>query len=212
MEADLTLLWSIPKRQRYLPLLAGCLVDAVTAALLIQGLYANRRGWLAISGAVPFLRTILLSYVARILWQGLVFVRTDLYYVLAAMLNCRNLLGDTEDYLRNQFAAFLPGIRIVDQSAIRVQERRMIRFYSVIWIAGRVLALYLLIVVSLPLLCHYGADLAKALTTHSDNPGRFWDALVCVTLLAAPGVVGFFLWLRNIMLSRVFPNRKELSI
>jgi putative peptide zinc metalloprotease protein len=212
MEADLTLLWSVPKRKRYLPLLAGCLVDAVTAALLILALYANRTGWLAVTDATPFLRMILLSYVARICWQGLVFVRTDVYYVLAALLNCKNLLRDTEDYLRNQLAPIFPGVGIVDQSSIRAKERRVIRFYAVIWIAGRVLALYWLYVVALPLVCRYGADLAKSLATYSRNPAMFWDALVSVLLLVVPGLIGVSLWIRNMRPSDVFSPKRSLLI
>ena len=88
----------------------------------------------------------------------------------------------------------------------------MIRFYAVIWIAGRVLALYWLYVVALPLVCRYGADLAKSLATYSRNPAMFWDALVSFLLLVVPGLIGFSLWIRNMMPSDVFSPKRSLLI
>ncbi len=138
VEADLTGLWSIPRRQRYLPMMAGSLFDAVMSSGLILVLLAHNHALVVMSPiTVQLLRAILLTYMTRIMWQTLLFVRTDYYYVIATFFNCRNLMGDTEDYLRNQLARFISRIRPVDQSTIPASERRVVMMYVFVWTRWR---------------------------------------------------------------------------
>ncbi|HZU32523.1 MAG TPA: hypothetical protein VFB79_15505, partial [Candidatus Angelobacter sp.] len=83
-ETDLTGLWSVPKERRYLPFLAGVLVDATSGAVLIILIFCCRRGWPPLS---PFwtnlVKAMIFAYAMRIVWQCFLFVRTDFYYVIA---------------------------------------------------------------------------------------------------------------------------------
>jgi putative peptide zinc metalloprotease protein len=207
IEADLTGLWSVPKRMRYLPFMAGCLVDAFSAAALVTWLYARQKGWIGLSGATPFVRMALLSYGVRIAWQGLIFVRTDFYYVIVAWLNCRNLLGDTETYLQNQVARVVKAIRTVDQSDIPIAERRIIRVYAAIWIAGRLAALYGLCAVAAPLIYRYAADAGRSLGNYSRDRGGFWDALFLVLSFGLPIFIGCLLWVGDLISSHFLAKR-----
>lgn len=102
-ETDMTGIWMAPKRDRYVAFLAGPIVDSVSAALLVGVLWAERHGWIGLSSMLQQLTgALLFSYLLRLLWQCFVFVRTDFYYVIATALNCKSLLGDTEDLLRNR--------------------------------------------------------------------------------------------------------------
>ena len=106
-ETDLTGLWSVPGRQRYLPLLAGMIVDATVAALIVLCLWCARRHMFSYSlFSLQLLRATAFANIMRILWECFLFVRTDLYYVAATFLNCKNLLVDTQAFLRNQLATF----------------------------------------------------------------------------------------------------------
>jgi len=196
-ETDLTALWAVPKRQRYFPMLAGMLLDAVSTAFLILLLFAQRSGWLSFSSFnVHLVRAVALVYLMRIVWQFFLFVRTDLYYVIATAFNCRNLLGDTSHYLRNLAARIIPSIDLVDQSGIPASELRMVRAYSLLWIAGRIWAVLVLVVVTLPVSFSYLRDLTAAFRLgYSANPGNFADALVVATYVLAPLIAGFVLWI-----------------
>lgn len=155
-ETDMTGIWALPRRQRYLPLLGGPLVDLFTAAVLILLFFASAHGWATADPAVlQFGKALLFIYVMRILWQCYFFLRTDFYYAFSNLLGCRSLMQDTEDYLRNLRVRLLRFGQPVDQSSIAPGEQRMLRIYAVIWLVGRGLALLLLIAVQLPLLFHY---------------------------------------------------------
>jgi hypothetical protein len=195
-EADLTGLWSVPKRRRLLPLLAGSLYDALMGALLTYILFANHEGWLAISAfAVRILRLSLLVFITRIFWQGFIFVRTDYYYLLATLLNCRNLLGDTEDFLRNGLAKVVPWISRVDQSAIPHSERRVIPFFALLWIAGRTLALGWFFRFTVPVLSRYTVNLVHVVNAgYAASPSNYIDSVLLYLLLILPITAGTTLW------------------
>lgn len=198
-ETDMTGIWAVPRDRRYLPLLAGPLVDLTSASVFVLVLAIAQWGWIHLSARVlTLVQAVVLIYLFGLLWQCYFFVRTDLYYVLANFLRCRNLMGDTEDFLRNQAARLLPRIRRKDQSHIPTSEMRAIRAYSAVWIAGRFLALSLLFFVQLPLAWRYigaffgfsnSAPRATAVSVHSTVTG--------ILFLLVLGM-GLWMWLRKL--------------
>lgn len=202
-ESDLTGLWSIPKRERYLPLLAGPLVDAVTSALLLIVLAADHWSWLTLPETARQLATAICFVLGmQIIWQCFFFVRTDFYYVVVNLFNCRNLLNDTEGYLRNRLARLLGRAEPVDLSSLPPAEMRVVRAYSVVWLLGRLLATGLLLFVSIPFMVHYFGDLATALRAGwSGHAYNFVDALIMALLSVIPFLLGMGLWIRSLVLA-----------
>lgn len=200
VETDLTGLWSVPKRDRYLPLLAGPLVDALSAAFLLLVLFAHARVWISLPGLVaPFLEALVFLYLMRLLWQCFFFVRTDFYYVIASFFNCRNLLGDTETFLRNQLARF--GLATyTDQRYIPLAEARVIRAYAPVWLMGRILALNVLFFVTVPVVLKYVSELGQTLRRgYTSNPYAFIDSILLAVLALGPLSIGLALWLRTLI-------------
>ena len=200
-ETDLTGLWGVPKRQRYLPMLAGMLIDATTAALLVLLLFAQRKDLLVMSGfCVRLIRALALSYLLRILWEFFLFVRTDVYYLIATFFNCKNLLRDTTVVLRNQLARFIRFIRPIEQPAIPASELRVVRAYAVLWLAGRVWAFATLFWLTIPVGARYIRDLAGVFNTgYSANPSNFIDAVALATYFLVPTAAGLVLWARGLL-------------
>lgn len=206
-ETDLSGLWSVPRRQRYLPLLAGMILDAATAALLILIFYADATGLLPLPvPLVGFLRALWMIYVLRIAWQFLFFVRTDIYYVFAAAFGCKNLMRDTEDFLRNTAHALLGRPLTVDQSSIRAGEWRAIRGYALLWLAGRGFAIVLLFTVTLPVLLSYVQILVTNIRNGPVAGGASYteSILIAATSLTVT-LAGFALWFRSFRQSRRSP-------
>jgi putative peptide zinc metalloprotease protein len=198
-ETDMTGIWAIPRNQRYLPFLAGPLVDATSIALLILVFFAQSRGWLRLSPSVFQIgQAILLTYLLQILWQCYFFVRTDFYYVFANFFRCKNLLKDTEVHLRNQISRWFSSVHRVNQSHIPLKERRVIRWYAILWVTGRVAALTSLILISIPVMWHYFFSLFAVLRAgYAANPYGFIDALLLLAIVFTPQGVGFWLWIRS---------------
>lgn len=196
-ETDLTGLWTVPKRQRYLPLFAGMLTDAVSGALLVLLLFAGEHGWVGLGLFWKrVVRALVFTYFMRIIWQFFVFVRTDLYYVIANWLNCKNLLKDTEGFVQNQVARIITILRRVDQSAIPLSELRVIRAYAVIWVFGRIAALTGLFVVTIPVSLLYIRSLVTTFKTgYSASPRDFIDALLLANYVLIPIIIGMAMWI-----------------
>lgn len=202
-ETDLTGLWSVPKRQRYLPLVAGPLLDTFSASLLLLVLFAHARAWIALPGAAaPLLEALVFLYLMHLLWQCFFFVRTDFYYVIASYFNCRNLLGDTGTFLRNQLAR-LGWATPQDQSHIPPEEARVIRAYAWVWLAGRLLAVGVLFWITVPLVTHYVRGLGKTFAAgFATDPYGFVDSLVLTALTLVPLFTGMGLWLNSLLRMR----------
>lgn len=105
IETDLSGLWLVTPRSRYLAYLAGGVSDLLAAALALAVIWAHLHGWIALSSTVyRALELTVLVVAAVVAWQCNVFLRTDGYYVLANALGCRNLAGDAKAYLRSRLA------------------------------------------------------------------------------------------------------------
>jgi putative peptide zinc metalloprotease protein len=200
-ETDLTGLWSVPKKQRYLPMLAGVLLDAVSGSLLVLLLFAYTCKWLALPTlCVRLVRAMAFTYLMRIVWQFCLFIRTDFYYVIASVFDCRNLLNDTKVFLRNQVSRLVPWVESTEQVGIPAAERRVIQVYSVLFVAGRLWALFLLLAVTIPLFVRYAGNLASAFRTgYSANPSNFVDAVLLATYFLLPTTIGFTLWVSGMV-------------
>ncbi|WP_147444691.1 hypothetical protein [Corallococcus sp. CA053C] len=199
-ETDMTGIWRVAPRQRYLPFLAGPMLDAVSASLLLFVAYAAQHGVLTLSPlGAALVQAMLLRYLMGIAWQCYFFVRTDFYYVICNVLGCKNLLGDTVTFLKNLASRALPWFRYEDQSHIPAHERRAIRLYSVVWLGGRVLALTVGLSISLPLLWHYGQLLFGGASSTTGAPGlpTSVDVLGMTLVALGPQLLGMWLWFRS---------------
>jgi hypothetical protein len=195
-ETDLTGLWSVPRKQRYLPMLAGMIVDAAVAASLVLLLFAEHQHLLFLSPFVRhLLRAMAFTNLLRILWQFFLFVRTDLYFVAVTYLNCKNLLLDTAAFLRNQLARVTTRVRPVDQSGIPPTERRAIRVYAALYLGGRAWAFITLFWVTIPVCIGYWGSLVPAFRVgYTANPSDFLDALTASLYFLVPTMAGFVFW------------------
>jgi putative peptide zinc metalloprotease protein len=200
-ETDLTGLWSVPRKQRYLPMLAGMIVDSVVAALLVLSLFAGQQHLLVMSPFVlHLLRAMAFTNLLRILWQFFLFVRTDLYFVAVTYLNCKNLLIDTSAFLCNQLARVTSRVRVVDQSGIPPAERRAIRIYAGLYLAGRAWAFFTLFWVTIPVCIGYWGSLVPAFRVGwAANPSDFLDALTASLYFLVPTMAGFVFWVGSLV-------------
>jgi putative peptide zinc metalloprotease protein len=197
-ETDLSRLWSLPRRERFLPILAGPLADGVFCAAVVILLFAERRQWVHFGSlSRTVLEAILVISVLRILWQCLLFVRTDFYYALAHLLGCRNLMADTETYLAGLAQFALRRSAAPDLSRLVRHERRAVRAYGVLWILGRLLAIGFLVTVQIPLLLHFLQLFWRTLTAEPARTYEVIDTSIMALLLLLSNGLGFGLWIRS---------------
>lgn len=198
-ETDMSGIWMAPKRARYLAFMAGPLVDAASVSLLIGVVWAQRGGLIALSAfQAQVVGACILLYLLRLLWQCFFFVRTDFYFVVATACNCRNMLADTQDFLHNRMTRVFRWWRPVDQSSIPVREMRIIRWYSGVWLVGRLAAFFSLFVVTLPVLWRYAVALGPVLIGHHSRYSLV-DALVFGVVTISIEGTGLVMWVRSLL-------------
>ncbi|WP_423464018.1 hypothetical protein ACO229_05135 [Promicromonospora sp. MS192] len=178
-ETDLTQIWSVARRRRYGPQLAGMAVQSVLLAgtLLAEVLWRD----------APFLRLLVLLNLSTLMWQAMVFLRSDLYAVLVTATGCTNLWETTQLRAKAMF-------RLISSSEQRAlddaspADRRVSRWFVHVWLIGPVFAAGYLVWYLLPWVGEAAAWTAAGLAT-SPATGRFWWTAASAVALFGPLVL-----------------------
>jgi hypothetical protein len=130
-ETNITGLWKLVRNKRYLPLLAGMLSDTLIASIGIVILYSQDHAIINIPSIyIELIKASILILWYGLIWQFMLFMKTDLYYILSNKLGVRNLFEESWKYLINQTNKLL-GRRLFEQS-FPERDRKIIKLYSLI--------------------------------------------------------------------------------
>lgn len=178
IEADMTGLWSISKNKRYVAYLAGMAWDFVILffAIMIQMFYTEFQ-YLS-----KFASMISLILIFRSVWQFLVFLRTDIYYVIINMINSTNIHGNSKLYLSKIFSKYDEN-KENEWNELSSSEKFYSKYFCFAYIIGATLALALLVFYSLP-----GTFLTVKLALtqifdNSINTYKFFDGLLTIFVI-----------------------------
>ncbi|MDQ2958682.1 MAG: PqqD family protein [Actinomycetota bacterium] len=169
-------LLSLPRRRRYLPFLAGMLADIIVLACLgiAAELTRSPGGALSLGGRICL--AVGFTVVSRLLWQFLLYLRTDLYYVIATALNCHDLHEASKAILKNRFwRAIGKTERLWDESQWTQRDLKVGRWYGYFLVLGFATAATMTCFISIPVLTIYLRRLVHALSSGTGN-GLFWDS------------------------------------
>ncbi|MFI5959469.1 hypothetical protein [Cryptosporangium sp. NPDC051539] len=146
-QTDVSGVWAAPRRARFSVYLAGIVTNLVLAAVAVLARAAGIGGR---PGEV--LAAVALLSVSLIPAQFLVFMRTDLYFILQDVAGCANLYADGSAYAR-YVAGRLVGRATPDDDPSRRlpgRERLAVRSYTVVLVAGTLACLAVELLVTLP--------------------------------------------------------------
>jgi hypothetical protein len=123
----------MPRRRRYLPILAGMLADAVIFSTLTLIAVAVRLE--SLTGRV--LLALAFATLLRLAWQLYVFLRTDIYFLVVTVLGCVDLHTTAHQMLRNRLNRLLGRRdRLADEANWHPRDRAVARWYSWLMVAG----------------------------------------------------------------------------
>ncbi|MFY1636214.1 hypothetical protein ACN27F_23555 [Solwaraspora sp. WMMB335] len=137
LETSLDGLVTVPRRQRYLPILAGMLLDVLILSLLtlIADLTRTPDGGLSAVGRLCL--ALAFATLLRIAWQFFFYLRTDLYVLMSTLLGCVDLHTTAKRLLRNRVWRLLGRRdRLVDEDQWHPVDRRVATWYSWLIVAG----------------------------------------------------------------------------
>lgn len=183
-QTNLGNIWTVPREKRYVVYLAGMAWDAVMVFFCLILLVLSDYNIIKLPVLVyNFLKAVNFIKVWGIIWQFRFNMQTDVYYVLSNYFKCRNLLGDTQSYIKNLTAKISARIKKVDMSSNTEQEMRVIRFYAPIYFVGAFVTLVTFIFRQLYVLVLQVIRAFDGLTAgYAANPPAFMDAVVLVVL------------------------------
>jgi hypothetical protein len=150
-ETSLDGLVLVPRRRRYLPILAGMLADllSVAALTLVAALTRDGAGDLSLVGRIC--AALAFITLLRLVWQSYLFLRTDLYYLVSTVLGCNDLHTAAVGLLRNRYNRLLGRTHaLIDESEWHPRDRAVGRWYSWLLVAGYVFLLVSLVVAVIP--------------------------------------------------------------
>jgi len=170
-QTDLTRLWSVPRRQRVVPLAAGLLVDGalVGAIVLVEATIRMPAEVSRLLRAIVFLNATAIAY------QFLIFLRTDVYALFLLASGCRNLWGTKGALARRAVRRDTEDDRAL-LSTVGAREIRWARAYLCLYVPGALFTGWYFVVFAVPA---FGRLLISA-----------WDAVRDHGLLSVSGGAG----------------------
>lgn len=181
-ETRMDALLSVPRNKRYLPFLAGMLLDTLLVAALTlaaSALTGHVPGWIpALCLAVSFVTLL------RLIWQFMFYLETDLYHVIATALRCVDLQNATRFCIRNRIRRMLGrGVRRPDDEWSE-RDRKVARWYAPVLILGYGFSLCSLGWAGIPTAIRFWRTVFERLSAPGTAVGDVVDALVFLALVA----------------------------
>ena len=194
-ETRLDSLFSVPRRKRYVPFLAGMLSDTVLCTgLTLTSLALDGHGIPAwchkLCLAVAF------TCVLRLIWQFLFYLQTDLYFVFTNALRCTDLQNATRHLVRARRRALLQrmGLSRVEKLSARRAARRGVeteldedwtdrdravaRWYVWVFLSGYAFSLASFVWAGIPTLLRFWTTVYDRFTTSGTATSARVDAAV----------------------------------
>jgi hypothetical protein len=206
-ETDLTGLLALPRRRRYWPLLIGMGFDTVVLALvLVLRLTARAGFWHPGPSLAKMLAAITLLQVVGICMQFFVFMRTDVYALLATAAGCSSLWSVTVLTLRCRLGLAGPGHRAELQEA-HPRDRAVARWYVWLYAAGMLLAAWFFIAYFAPATIRVVWWVAVTVKSAGLDHAGFWEAICFSLVLLSPQALTLWAAGRTMARRRRAPSR-----
>jgi putative peptide zinc metalloprotease protein len=196
-QTDLTALRTIPRRRRLGPLLAGLACDTVLLSLFVLPRAGAAAGWWRLTGTLAgYLAAVSVGLGTVMLFQVLVFMRTDLYAVLALGFDCLNLTEVSRLMVR-AWVRPLTDAQRAELDAADPNDLRVARWYRVLLAAGIVAGAGYFVAIFIPAAWRIITWIALGLAHHPPVTVAFWEALAAGAILLFPVTAPLVLFVRE---------------
>lgn len=196
LESEISNVWNLPRAKRSLIYLSGMLWEIVSASALILLFALYSRGHLPLSPFVlGLLRLSALLLIINFFWQFRLFMKTDVYYLVADLLARPTLYEDTMRYLAGPFSK--------SRVLLSKNEERTAKLYAWVLVLGTLLTLIPFFLFLVPITVRLLTETFLTLIGGLPAAGlpRYLDAAVVL------GINVFYFGLLGYSVYRKFPYR-----
>jgi hypothetical protein len=163
--------------------MAGMVLDVEVICVLDLVAAVTRQSDGALSLAGRICLAFSFSVIGRLGWQFLLYLRSDVYYVLATALNCYDLHEASKAIFLNRLRRLLRRTgHLVDEDQWTARDRKVGAWYGWCVLLGMVATVFLTLFVSGPIVVLYVSRAAHGLAAGA-GAGRFWDSLASLALI-----------------------------
>lgn len=187
-QTEVTGIWLGTRRERLTVYLSGLALDGALASACLIALAAGLRN--------PLLPVVFLTLLYTIAGQCLIFMRTDLYFVLQDLSGCRDLYGGATAWLRHAAARLLRRPHIDPSGAFTRRERSILRLYAGVVLLGTTACA----VIALHVLCDatwWMVSRSVTVLVSSSSPLAVADAAATLAVLAGLQLLWGRMWWRR---------------
>ncbi|MGM7682540.1 hypothetical protein ACSVDA_10335 [Cytobacillus sp. Hm23] len=175
VEADMTGIWSVTKRQRFIPYLGGMFFDTILLFIVLSVQILNP------TFMPEYLQLVTLILVFRFGWQCLVFLRTDIYYIIMNLINIPSLHDYSKVYLKGIFKN--NSFKSDEFGQLNTIEQRSVKTFTSLYILGGIMASLLFLFYSAPGVYVIITNTFKQLINNNVNTFHFWDGILILIVL-----------------------------
>jgi len=180
-ETRLDSLFSVPRRQRYLPFLAGMTADVVlTSALTLIAACLHDHGFPGWCAGVCL--AIAFTCVLRVIWQFMFYLETDLYFVVSHALRCPDLQSAARFYIKTHLWRLLHRPPPRSDADWADRDRAIARWYAPLLIIGYGFSLWSLVWAGIPSTVHFVSLIIDRFSGSQNPTSGILDALSFILL------------------------------
>ncbi|HLJ98698.1 MAG TPA: hypothetical protein VKU39_02190 [Streptosporangiaceae bacterium] len=182
-ETRLDSLFSVPRKKRYLPFLAGILADVVLISVLTlvaAVLHSVRLPyWCAgVCLAIAF------TCVLRVIWQFMFYLETDLYFVMSHGFRCPDLQAATRFYIKTRVHRLLRRPPPRTDAEWGERETAIARWYAPLLVIGYGFSLFSLLWAGIPSTIRFASQIIDRFSVSRTPTTGILDALSFILLSA----------------------------
>lgn len=196
LETSLDGLVAVPRRKRYLPIVAGLLADVLGIAACTVAADLTRHPDGSLSGIGRFLLAVAFAALLRVIWQFFLYLRTDIYVLVSTVLGCVDLHGAALRIVKNRFRR-LTGRPEADESTLHPVDRQVARWYSWLVVVGYTASLTTFALAGFPVLYRFVTGVIGRLTGDGVPTAQLLDSIVFGGVALAQGAVLGWLMVRE---------------
>ncbi|MFD4669776.1 hypothetical protein ACFWNN_08575 [Lentzea sp. NPDC058450] len=193
LETSLDGLVAVPRRQRYLPIVAGLLADVLGIAACTVAADLTRHPDGSLSGLGRFLLAVAFAALLRVIWQFFLYLRTDIYVLVSTVLGCVDLHGAAIQIFRNRLRRLF-GRPETDEELLHPVDRKVGRWYSWLVVVGYTASLTTFVLAGAPVLYRFVTGVIGRLTGDGVPTAQLLDSIVFgAVALAQCAVLGWLM-------------------
>ncbi|MFC7545259.1 hypothetical protein [Plantactinospora sp. GCM10030261] len=202
-ETDLTQIVTVPRRRRYGPFLAGMAFDVTVLAVALLLRLAHREDLFRLPFVLDrLLGVVVLFEIFSISWQvGAVFLRSDVYAVVANALKCHDLYRVT--WLTNKRRLWrLTEAENTELTGASSRDRAVANWFGVLYLVGLCVVAWFYLRFAIPFVVSMATWAAGNIAYFDVRGLAFWESLLLLAYVVAGRLAAPLLALRGRRLRR----------